>query len=203
MIETFLRWPHGPAAVAADLLRVAGLLGVAIAAWFFTATDAGVLAFVLAGLVLPRFVGVPAAFDVVFCTVLLIAGWSNVFDLYTRVTWWDIPGHFFCTGVVAVMLCFVLTRAGWMPGSTVRQAGPVGGLSSPTIVVTTATLGLAVSALWEMVEWFAHSVISPAIYVEYNDTIGDMAVGGLGAILAGVILSRATQLQAEKSRLLA
>lgn len=198
MIETFLRWPRGTAAVLADVLRVTGLLSVPVAAWLFTATDAGVLAFVLAGLVLPRFVGVPPVFDVVYCAVLLIAGWSNVFGLYTSLTWWDIPVHFFCTGVIAVMVYLLLARLGMLPGSRRSENGQsFPGTAATTIAVITPALGLAVSALWEMVEWFGHEVISPAIYVEYNDTIGDMAVGGLGAALAGVILSRATLRRAE------
>ena len=185
MIETFLRWPHGASAILADLLRLIGLVSVPVAAVFFEATDAGVLAFVLPALLLPRFIGVPSGFDIAYCTVLLVAAWSNVFDLYTSVVWWDIPVHFCCTGVIAVMLYLLLARVGVVPEpATGRRA---------TAIVLTLALGLAVSALWEMVEWFGHAVISSAIFVEYNDTIGDMAVGGLGSLLAGALLSAAAR----------
>lgn len=189
MIETFLRGPRGALAVLADVLRMAGLVSVAVAATHFQATDAGVLAFVLAGLVLPRFVGVPAGFDVAYCATLLVAAWSNVFDLYTGVTWWDIPVHFCCTGVMAVMVYLLFARIGMVPHPRPDASqGGTSGNSSGIIVIFTAVLGLAASALWEMVEWFGHAFISSAIYVEYNDTIADMAIGGLGAVVAGVLL---------------
>ena len=56
-------------------------------------------------------------------------------------------------------------------------------------IVLTAVIGLALSAVWEMVEWFGRTFITAQIYVTYDDTIGDMAVGGFGAIVAGVVLA--------------
>jgi hypothetical protein len=181
VIANFLRRPRGTAEFVADALRVIGLLSVIVAAALFQATDAGVLAFLLPGLLLPRFVGARPAFDIVFCVLLLVAGWSNVLDLYTSVRWWDIPVHIACTGVIAALVYLLLAQVGVL-------AHPEGASIATRIVLTTA-FGLAVSALWEMVEWFGHAFISSAIFVEYNDTIGDMAVGALGALAAGVVLA--------------
>jgi hypothetical protein len=55
-------------------------------------------------------------------------------------------------------------------------------------VVLTTAFGLAGSAVWEMVEWLGKTFISTDIFVAYDDTIGDMAVGGLGALCAGLAL---------------
>jgi hypothetical protein len=183
MIEQFLRPSSGPAEIAADALRVLGLVGVVVAAVFFGATDAGVLAFVLPGLLLPRFLGVRAAFDIVYCALLLIAGWSNVLDLYTSIAWWDVVVHLTCTAVIAAMLYLLLARLGIVsdPGDT--------RFSASTAVVLTAALGLAVSALWEMVEWVGHAFISADIFVQYDDTISDLAMGGLGSVIAGVVVA--------------
>jgi hypothetical protein len=41
-----------------------------------------------------------------------------------------------------------------------------------------------------MVEWAGWRFISDEIYVAYQDSIGDMAVGGLGALLGGALLTR-------------
>jgi hypothetical protein len=49
--------------------------------------------------------------------------------------------------------------------------------------------GLAVSALWEMVEWAGRTFVTSEIFVTYEDTISDMAVGGLGALAAGVVVA--------------
>jgi hypothetical protein len=56
-------------------------------------------------------------------------------------------------------------------------------------MVLTPLIGLAISALWEMVEWAGWRFISDDIYVAYQDSIGDMAVGGLGAVLGGLLLA--------------
>lgn len=199
MVDRFLRPPRGPAELTADALRVLAGVGVVVAAVFLGPTDAGVLAFVLPGLLLPRLLGVRPGFDLAYSAVLLVAGWSNVLDLYTSVAWWDVVVHLTCTAVIAVMVYLLLAefdivphpaRARPAPARPAR-ARPAPARPAPaTAVVLTATIGLAVSALWEMVEWFGHAFISSEIFVEYDDTIGDMAVGGLGAVMAGVVLQR-------------
>jgi hypothetical protein len=183
LIATFLQPPRGAGAVVADALRILGAVGVLVAAFAFGPTDAGVLAFVLPGLLLPRFLGVRPAFDIAYCALLLVAGWSNVLDLYTSVPWWDIAIHFACTAVIAVMLYLLLAAL----GIVTDPADPRFTLA--TGVVLTAALGLALSAVWEMVEWIGHTFISSEIFVEYDDTIGDMAMGGLGAVIGGILLA--------------
>ncbi|MFB2585243.1 hypothetical protein [Herbiconiux liukaitaii] len=183
MIAAFLRRPHGALEMVADALRVLGAVGVLVAAIAFGPTDAGVLAFVLPGLLLPRFLGVRPGFDIVYCALLLVAGWSNVLDLYTRIPWWDVLVHFACTGVIAVMLYLLLAQMGVVMDPADDRFTPA------TALVLSATLGLALSAVWEMVEWIGHTFISGEIFVEYDDTIGDMAMGGLGAVIAGIVLA--------------
>ena len=175
LVEEFLRPPTGALALLADALRVLGAAGVVVAAFAFGPTDAGVLAFVLPGL------------------LLLVAGWSNVLDLYTRIAWWDVLVHFACTGVIAVLLYLLLATAGLV----VDPSDPRFTLA--TGVVLTATLGLALSAVWEMVEWIGHTFISSEIFVEYDDTIGDMAMGGLGAVIGGIVLARVPLRRAGRS----
>ena len=41
-----------------------------------------------------------------------------------------------------------------------------------------------------MVEWLGKTFITDEIFVTYTDTIGDMAVGGLGALIAGIVVAR-------------
>lgn len=135
MIQNSLRRPQTVAEACADAVRGLGALSVIIAAVWFNLTDAGVLALALPGLLIPRFLGVRAWVDITFGATLLVAAWSNVFDLYTR--------------------------------------------------IITTMLGLALSAVWEMIEWLGYTYISDEIFVGYEDTIADMAVGGLGAAGAG------------------
>lgn len=181
MIENFLRRPQTAGEIVADAVRVFGLFSVVIAAVWFDLTDAGVLAFTLPGLLVPRFVGVRAGVDITFCLTLLVAAWSNVFDLYTRIAWWDLAVHLVCTAAIAAIFYLLLSRFGFVaiPGRNAVLGA----------VLLTAMLGLAMSALWEMVEWIGHTYISDEIFVSYDDTITDMAVGGLGALLSGIVVS--------------
>ncbi|GAA1824409.1 hypothetical protein [Agromyces salentinus] len=184
LLADLRRPPRGPGLIAADALRLAGGIGVIVAALWWSATDAGVLAFVLPGLLLPRMLGARPAFDLAACAILLIAGWSNVIGLYASVAWWDLVVHFACTGVLAALLAILLARFGAV-SSPDDDRGSVAG----TAVVTTL-VGLALGALWEMVEWFGHAFISDRIFVAYEDTIADLALGGLGAVAAGFAVAR-------------
>ncbi|MCR2763617.1 hypothetical protein NQ152_08860 [Microbacterium sp. zg.B48] len=183
MRRNFLRLPQGVAEVAADLVRVVGLVSVVVAAIWFSPTDAGILALALPALLVPRFVGVRAAFDIGYGVIVLIAAWSNVIDLYRTVPGWDLLVHFLCTGVIAAVAYLALGRWGIVaaPGSASFAA------RSPLVLVP--ALGLAVSALWEMIEWVGYTFVSDDIFVAYTDTIGDMAVGGLGALATAVLVA--------------
>ncbi|UNX54812.1 hypothetical protein MF406_00445 [Georgenia sp. TF02-10] len=41
--------------------------------------------------------------------------------------------------------------------------------------------------LWELGEWVGHTYGDPEIHVGYDDTVGDLAAGLLGSLLAGAI----------------
>lgn len=182
MIENFLRPPRTPLAYLADALRIVGLLSVVAAAVWWQPTDAGILAFALPALLLPRFVGVRPGFDIAFAVTVLVAAWSNVLDLYTSVDGWDLLVHFVATGVVAAMCYLWLARL-----HVVSDPATPPGARAPLVLVP--AVGLALSALWEMVEWIGYTFISDEIFVEYTDTISDMAIGGLGALLAGILVA--------------
>lgn len=183
MKHNFFRRPEGIAEYAADALRVFGLLGVVVAAVWSTPTDAGILALALPALVVPRVLGMRAWMDISVGITVLVAAGSNVFDLYRSLTGWDLVVHAVCTGVLAATCYLVLARCEVLPRPD------AGAFRRRTGVVVTATLGLAVSALWEMVEWAGRTFVTDEIFVTYQDTIGDMAAGGLGALAAGIVVA--------------
>jgi hypothetical protein len=184
MIENFLRPPRGRGEVAADAVRVAGLLSVVAAAIWWTLTDAGILALALPALLVPRFIGVRPSFDIAYGLTVLVAAWSNVLDLYRTIAFWDLFVHFVCTGVIAAMMYLGLAAFRIVPG----QQDPAFLARTPIVLVT--AIGLAVSAVWEMIEWAGYAFITEDIYVAYQDTIADMAFGGTGALLAGILVGR-------------
>lgn len=183
MIENFLRRPQGVSEVAAEIFRGLAVLSAVAAAVFFEPTDAGIVAFALPGFVAPRFLGMKPAVDMIFVGALSVAAWSNVFDLYTSIGWWDMPVHLAVNGLLTGGIYLLLARARIVPDP--RSPG----FRRLACVVLATTIGLAISALWEMIEWLGSKFISDAIYTAYDDTIGDMALGGLGSLLAGFVLA--------------
>ena len=181
MIEDFLRPPRGAGELIADAVRVLAVVGVGIAAIWWSPTDAGILALALPAVIAPRFLAVRPGFDIAFGTTVLIAAWSNVVDLYRTVPGWDLVVHFACTGLVAAMTLVALGR--W------HIVAPVGDLPRRAGLVLTPVIALAASAVWEMIEWLGFEFVSDEIFVTYTDTIGDMAAGGLGGLVAGCILA--------------
>jgi len=180
MIRTFLRPPSGPADWVADAIRVLGVMSVLVALIWWTPVDAATFALVLLGLVLPRFLGVRPALDVAFGVTLLVAGWSAVLDIYVEVRWWDLPVHFALTGLVALILYILLVRVGGLADPATEHV--------PVWVATilTVSFGSVGAVLWEVAEWFGHTFIDETIYVGYSDSIGDLAVGLAGAVVAGL-----------------
>ncbi len=183
MKQNFLRRPEGAAEIVADLIRVIGALSVMVAAIWFTATDAGILALALPALLVPRFLAVRPAFDIPYELIVLIAAWSNVFDLYRTVPGWDLVVHFVCTGVIAAMTYLALAQVRVVPARGSECFAP----RIPIVIVT--ALGLAVSVLWEIIEWLGYTFISDDIFVAYQDTIGDMAIGGVGSLVAALLVA--------------
>lgn len=183
MIEDFLRPPHTPAEWMADLVRVLGALSVLAAFVWFAPTDGGIVAAALPALVVPRFLGVRGGFDLVCVVIVLVAAWSNVFDLYRTVPGWDLVMHVACTGVLAALLYLALARLDVVP-----EPQAVGTRRRTPMVVVTA-LALALGAIWELVEWAGKTFVTDEIFVTYTDTIGDLAADGLGGVLAGVLVA--------------
>lgn len=183
MKEDFLRPPRTAAEWAADALRVVGILGVMTAAIWLKPTDAGIAALALPALVLPRMLGMRAWFDTAAGVTILAATWSNVLDLYAAISWWDLVVHFACTAVLAIIAAEVLTRADVVGITASAKPRP----RTPLVLVP--LIALALSAVWEMIEWFGAEYISDQIHVGYQDTIGDMVLGGLGGVVAGMALA--------------
>lgn len=126
--------------------------------------------------------------DISVSAALLMAAWSNVVDLYRILWWWDVPVHFVLAGGMAVVAYLFLAHLGIVRSPDAR------GFTTTGAIVSTTVLGLALGALWEMVEWFGYAYVTDEIYVTYGDTIGDMAAGGVGALVAGVLMARGPQL---------
>jgi hypothetical protein len=184
-METLRRPPVTPAEYAADGVRLLGPVSMVAGLLIFGGPAIPAFALVIVGQIVPRILGLRPALDITVGVVLLVAGWSNVLNLYTTVPGWDLLVHFCANGVVAAMLFLLFAR--WAVPEGERAAPAV--RTSPRVVILTTSFGLAAAVVWEQFEWFAHTVIDDTIFVAYNDTIGDLTAGGLGSLLAGITMT--------------
>lgn len=182
MRRAFFRRPEGPALVVVDALRILGALSIIAAAVGWSPVPAAAVALAALGSLLPRALALRPSVDLAIVVVVLVAAWSSVLELYDRVPWVDIPIHFLLNGLMAALTLILLTRIGALPDVTAARRP-----RTAAVAMTTA-IGFALGALWEFAEWAGHTFVDEAIIVGYDDTIGDMAAGGLGSVLAGLCL---------------
>lgn len=178
MIETFLQRPARPTEWVADAVRALAALSVVVVGIGWGFVEIAVMMLALAAVLAPRFLGVRPGFDVFAGATVLVAAWSSVFELYTRIAGWDTLVHFALNGVLAALAVIVVQHTGFVPSRGHRL-----GLAAATVAI-----GLAAGVLWEIGEWWGHHVVDDAIFVTYDDTIGDLAAGGAGALVAGIAL---------------
>jgi hypothetical protein len=96
---------------------------------------------------------------------------GNRMDLYDTVVWFDDWMHLMNTGLItAAVILLTLPRAAGL-WSTLER-----GLS----------FGLTSAVVWEVAEYFAFVGRSSESPTAYADTLGDIALGALGAVLAAL-----------------
>lgn len=168
-----------------DAVRAAAVLSIVAAAIWFGIPEIIGFIVVTIGLMIPRAARLAGPFDAAFSATILLASWSAVAALYAAITWWDILVHFITAGSSAAVLFLLLARTEVTPESPVGNALP-----ARSIVVLTFAFGVTVAVLWEFLEWAGNAFITSGIHVGYIDTLIDIAVGGAGSIIAGLLLAR-------------
>ncbi|MEW1981172.1 hypothetical protein AB0333_09625 [Citricoccus sp. NPDC079358] len=170
-----------PVRLIADAAALLTLLSLVLGLW-----DSGVAvalySLVLMGQTVVRLAPLRASVQAGTAVILLAAAWAALLDAYQLIPWLDLVMHVVATGLLAAIGTAALLRSGWL------QTGPSAGRVGQTLL--TAGLGALLAVLWEVGEWFGHTLLDPAIQVGYEDTMGDLAAGVLGALLAGLLLDR-------------
>ncbi|ROS26055.1 hypothetical protein [Cellulomonas sp. PhB150] len=167
-----------------DALRALAAASVVVAAWQWGPVGAALFLLVLGGTLVPRAIGAPTALDVAYCAVLLLAAYAAQLDWYVAIGWLDVAVHAVATALIAVVTCLALARWGGLDRDV------LGGWLSGIAVAST---GAALAVLWELGEWFGHTWLDDRIQVGYTDTIGDLAAGFAGSVVAGVVVARSAR----------
>ncbi len=193
---TAARRPPGrlsPTRLTGDLVRCAGVLSLGGAVLAGEGVAAALFALVLLGLTLLRLLVRPVL-DAATGLVLVAAAWCSLLDLYLRFDRLDLVVHVAATGLGAAAMHEALSRTGVLAGAD----APYPRRARVGVAIGVLTLGLALGVLWEVAEWFGHHRVDSRIQVGYDDTLGDLVAGGLGALVAGVLLARSGQAAASR-----
>jgi hypothetical protein len=115
----------------------------------------------------------PAAVAVLVTMPFLVDLAGNALDLYDRIDWFDDACHFtnWATLTAAVGVAVVSNRT----------------LSPIVVAALCIGFGATTAILWEIAEFGAFVTKTPERYGLYHDTIGDLALGLLGATVAGTV----------------
>ncbi|WP_146360898.1 hypothetical protein [Arthrobacter yangruifuii] len=191
MIDALLRPPETRVDYLADAVRALSVLSVVAALVLLGPVETALFLLVLLGLLVSRSLSVLPGFDTVYGLVLLTAAWSSVADLYARISWWDLAVHCASTGVLAVVAYFLLVQFGAVPA--IRRPHRASRSLPVVVPLLVLSLGLGMSVLWEIGEWWGNTYVDARIHVGYVDTMTDLAAGGLGALVGGLCLGFAVR----------
>jgi hypothetical protein len=103
---------------------------------------------------------------------------GNRMDLYDTVLWFDDLMHFANTGLLAAAF-ILLTMSRDVGFGRVLERG--------------LAFGATAAIAWELAEFFAFLSKSTEREFAYADTLGDLALGTAGAVVAAVVLHRSWQ----------
>lgn len=118
----------------------------------------------------------PHLADILIGAPFLIDVAGNALDLYDTVAWWDDANHLVNWALLSGGVGVLLTR-------TQTRRWPLAGL--------VIGFGAASAIIWELAEYAAFIRNSPELATAYEDTLGDMALGLTGALVAATIATRA------------
>src|SRR5690349_5520892 len=158
-----------------------GLLAIAIVVvlfqrqWLAAASLAGFLLISYLFVAFER--KLPTLFDLIFVIAALINAGGWAWDLYNKPGPYDEIAHFYTI--------FAITLAtGYMLYDELMESFYK---HRVLFVITIASLGIALGALWEVTEWLADFVIPKQIVSGLFDTITDIMLDSAGAILAALL----------------
>ncbi|NUR98114.1 MAG: hypothetical protein HOV67_23020 [Kribbellaceae bacterium] len=147
------------------------------------ASTARLIVYPIGGMVLPiwwwlrrkdRF---PWAADLLMTLPWTLDLLGNRLNLFDTVNWWDDAMHFVLWAFLTagVLLAFVPRT-----------------LSRPITTFVALGFGTTAAVVWELGEYITFVRTSPELQTAYTDTLGDLALGTLGALLAGLVVARFT-----------
>jgi hypothetical protein len=122
-----------------------------------------------------RHVRYPAAVDILIVLPFVIDMAGNAANLYDTVSWWDDLNHF-------VNWAILVGAFGVLLLSTSLDRWPIFGLA--------VGFGATTAILWELLEYLTFIRHSSELKTAYHDTLGDLALGLAGSLVAAAAVAR-------------
>jgi hypothetical protein len=120
-----------------------------------------------------RPVSYPYALDILWTLPFLIDVTGNTADLYDTITWWDDLNHFVNWGILVAAFGQLLIRL------------PLGRLEALGLAIG---FGAVTAVLWEFGEYLTFIRFNEEEFrTAYTDTLGDLALGLGGSVVAAVV----------------
>jgi hypothetical protein len=113
----------------------------------------------------------PYALDILLVSPFLVDVLGNVFDLYDAITWWDDLNHFVNWALLSLAIGQLVLRFG---------------LPRVETFVIVVGFGAFAAIVWELGEYVTFIRNSDELDTAYTDTLGDMALGLTGSIVAAL-----------------
>jgi hypothetical protein len=126
----------------------------------------------------------PRPYDASFVLAMAIAGWGEALRLYDRFAHFDVIVHTLVPLLGAPILYVFLARIDLVPD----PADETSRRHHAGIFVVTVALGLALGALWELLEYASDGLFGSDLQLGLRDTMGDLVADGVGAAAGAALL---------------
>lgn len=167
-----------------DVLRAA-IVAAALA--FGLAGDgagAGVLAVSAAIALLGRLVNLPRVYDLCLTVGMALQGFGEALGLYDEFVGFDDLAHLALPLLTAPVFYIALASLDVVPDlrDETHLQHYIG------IFIVSTALGIAMGALWEIVEWRSDAVFGTNLSIDNDDTVGDLVRDSIGAVIGAPLL---------------
>jgi hypothetical protein len=122
-----------------------------------------------------RRVRYPTVVDMLVVAPFVVDMIGNAANLYDTVSWWDDANHFVNWAILVAGFTVLLLR-------TSLSRWPLFGLG--------VGFGAVAAIVWELLEYVAFIRDSPELKTAYHDTLGDLALGLGGSVVAAALVAR-------------
>jgi hypothetical protein len=118
----------------------------------------------------------PVAVDVLVVLPFFIDTFGNAANLYDTISWWDDVNHLVNWAILTAGVGVLLLRTR---------------LGAWTVFGLAVGFGATTAIVWELVEYVTFIRNSPELATAYHDTLGDLALGLTGSLVAATVIAAA------------